>query len=187
MRAIPGLAAFLAFAGGPAWVRQSSPVPESLRGLGAVNARVAWASGARGTVLRTSDGGSNWQLRPVPAAGELDFRDLHAFDSNNAVVLSSGPGPLSRVYRTADGGARWTLALRNREESGFFDAIAFWDSSRGLLLGDSVDGRFVLLRTEDGGSKWRRVSPDGMPLARAGEGAFAASGACLAVAQAGRA
>jgi photosystem II stability/assembly factor-like uncharacterized protein len=165
------------------WVPQNSGTTASLRGLSAVDSKVVWASGQKGTYLRTTDGGTTWVARTVPGAESLDFRDVQAFDADAAVLMSSGPGRESRVYRTADAGAHWTLVLQNEDDKGFFDAIAFWDSRRGLLVGDPVDGRFVVFYTEDGGANWKRA---GSPPAHEGEGAFAASGTCLAVGPDGR-
>ena len=51
----------------------------------------------------------------------------------------------------------------------------------GSPLGDPIDGRFTILTTDDGGANWKPSSPEGMPPALAGEGAFAASGTCLVV------
>ncbi len=162
----------------------SSGTTSSLRGLSAVNDRVAWASGASGTVLRTVDGGATWKRIPAPDSADLDFRDVHAFSEDSAILMSAGPGPLSRIYTTSDGGAHWKLTLKNEDEKGFFDAIAFWDRKRGLLAGDAVNGRMTLLRTEDGGASWK---PAVMPVALEGEGAYAASGTCVTVGRNGRA
>ena len=155
---------------------QSSGVEASLRGVSAVSAKVAWASGAGGTVLRTVDGGEHWSKVDVPGAAELDFRDVHAFSDHVAVIMSAGPGDKSRVYRTVDGGRHWTQVLQNRDEKGFFDSIAFADASSGALVGDPVDGHFVVYTTSDGGATWRRVKT---PAALEGEGAFAASGTSI--------
>jgi photosystem II stability/assembly factor-like uncharacterized protein len=169
------------------WPVQSSGSISSLRGISAVDEQVAWASGARGTVLRTLDGGNTWTARPVPDAGTLDFRDIEAFDRDRAIIMSAGPGALSRTYETNDGGEHWTLLFQNRQEKGFFDAIAFWNRKQGLILGDAVDGRMVVLRTSDGGANWQPVDPKDMPAAQEGEGAFAASGTALVVRPGGRA
>jgi photosystem II stability/assembly factor-like uncharacterized protein len=148
----------------------------SLRGLSALDSKVAWASGSRGTVLRTIDGGETWEMKTIEPG--LDFRDVEAWSTTGAVIMSSGPGKASRIYTTRDGGTNWTLRLENTDLAGFFDAIAFWDQKRGLLLGDPVDGRFTVMRTSDAGESWERLTG---PEAREGEAAFAASGTCLAV------
>jgi photosystem II stability/assembly factor-like uncharacterized protein len=161
----------------PALALQRSGVAVRLRGLSAVDAQVAWASGRNGTVLRTVDGGAHWQQRPVPGAQQLDFRDIQAFDADTALALSIGPGESSRIYRTGDGGATWTQVLRNRDARGFFDCMAF-DGQRGWLLGDPVDGRFQLFSTGDGGRSW--IMQGDAPPALPDEAAYAASGTCIA-------
>jgi photosystem II stability/assembly factor-like uncharacterized protein len=163
------------------WTPQASGTTARLRGLSVVSEKVAWASGSRGTVVCTVDAGATWQTRAVPGASNLDFRDIQAVDDRTVYLLSIGEGELSRVYKTTDAGATWELMYTNRDPKGFLDAIAFWDADHGIALGDPVDGRFAILTTDDGGKTWNQPPLDGMPAALAGEGAFAASGTCLAV------
>ena len=158
---------------------QESGVEVRLRGISAVDADTAWASGREGTVLRTTDAGAHWQVIKVPGAEALDFRDVEGFDADSAVVLSIGPGDASRVYRTDDGGQSWTLALQNHDERAFFDCMAF-DGARGWMLGDPVDGHFQVYATRDSGRTWSLVEPTHGRLALPDEAAFAASGTCIA-------
>ena len=160
------------------WTPQQSAVTASLRGVSAVDDRIVWASGARGTYLLTTDGGATWSAGQVPGAGALDFRDVHGVDAQTACLLSIGEGGNSRVYKTTDGGATWTLQLTNPDANGFFDQMAFWDARHGVLMGDPVDGAFVVYTTTDGGSNWVRRK---LPPARPDEGAFAASGTGITV------
>ena len=154
-----------------------SGVDARLRGVSAVDARVAWASGSKGTVLRTTDGGAHWQRLTVPDADKLDFRDVEGFDASNAVIMAAGPGVQSRVFRTRDGGATWTQTLDTSSEKAFFDCMAF-DGKRGWLLGDPVGDRYQLYTTADGGEHW--TLDDNGPPALKDEAAFAASGTCIA-------
>ena len=160
------------------WRAQTSPAAVELRGLAVVSDRVAWASGAKGTVIRTIDG-ETWKLIPVAGAEALDFRDIEAWDENTAIAMSIGPGAASNVYKTTDGGATWRRVFANAEPSGFWDAITFWDRSHGALFGDPVRGRFQVFTTSDGGESWKPVPEAGLPMALENEGAFAASGSCL--------
>jgi photosystem II stability/assembly factor-like uncharacterized protein len=174
-------ALILWFALGPALAQvdvtpQHSGVEVSLRGIAAVNAQVAWASGEKSTVLRTIDGGRHWQRVQAPGDGALDFRDVEAFDANTALIMSIGKGDASRVYRTHDGGAHWTQVLRNHAVDGFFDCMTF-AGQRGWLMGDPVDGRFQVYATTDQGRSWHPVQG---PKADTDESAFAASGTCIA-------
>ena len=163
------------------YVVQNSGTAENLRGVSAVSSKVAWASGTHGTYLRTLDGGNSWQAAQVPRAEGLDFRDVEAFSADAAYLLSAGPGEQSQIYKTTDGGKHWTLQFTNRDAKGFFDCMAFWDRAHGIALGDPIDGKFELITTDDGGKHWKQISPGRIPAAVEGEGAFAASGTCIAV------
>jgi photosystem II stability/assembly factor-like uncharacterized protein len=163
-----------------AWRVETSGATAELRGLSVVSDTVAWASGAKGTVLRTIDG-AHWQAMHVADADALDFRDIHAIDARTALVMSAGPGAQSRVYRTGDGGATWRLLATNQFAEGFWDAMAFWDADNGILFGDPVAGRFQAYVTADGGATWRQLDGKGLDALEK-EGAFAASGTCLSVA-----
>jgi len=160
-------------------VPQVSGVEVRLRGISAVDASVAWASGREGMVLRTVDGGAHWQAMRVPGAAALDFRDIEAFDADTAVVLAIGPGDASRVYRTSDGGRRWTQALRNADPRAFLDCMAF-DGERGWILGDPVEGRFQVYASTDAGRSWTLQDSALMADSLPAEAAFAASGTCIA-------
>ena len=139
---------------------------------------MAWASGSLGTVLRTVNRGATWQSVGPPDTAALQFRDIEAFDADNAAILAIGPGTDSRVYVTSDAGQHWALTFTNDDPNAFYDCMTFFDRRHGLALSDPVDGRFRLIETSDGGHSWRVVAAD-MPPALAGEFAFAASGQCL--------
>jgi photosystem II stability/assembly factor-like uncharacterized protein len=155
---------------------------EDLRGVSAVSSLIAWASGTHGTYLRTLDGGATWKAARVPGAEALDFRDVKAIGADQAYLMSAGPGNRSRIFHTSDGGDSWTQQLVNPDLTGFFDCMAFWDAGHGIALGDPVDGHFVIFTTSDSGAHWARLPSQNMPEAIPGEGAFAASGTCIAVA-----
>lgn len=164
----------------PSWTVQTSGVTARLRGVSAVNARVAWASGSGSTVLRTEDGGASWKTLAV-TSDAVDFRDIDAIDEKTAYVLSIGNGDASRIYKTTDGGKNWTLQFRNTDPKRFLDAMSFWDADHGIVIGDSIDCHFDILLTGNGGGTWTRVPPDTLPPALENEGAFAASGTNIAV------
>jgi photosystem II stability/assembly factor-like uncharacterized protein len=164
----------------PQWEMQNSGVDVRLRGVSAVSERVAWASGAGETVLRTVDGGQTWQKLTV-TTDELDFRDVDAVDAQTAYVLAIGNGPASRIYKTTDGGKTWTLQFKNEDQKAFLDAMSFWDANHGIVFGDSVDGKLYIMTTADGGRVWSRVPTANLPPALQNEGAFAASGTNIAV------
>jgi photosystem II stability/assembly factor-like uncharacterized protein len=164
----------------PQWTLQTSGMTARLRGVSAVNERVAWASGSGSTVLRTDDGGATWKKITV-TPDVVDFRDIDAIDEKTAYVLSIGNGAASRIYKTTDAGASWALQFRNDDPKAFLDAMSFWDADHGVVIGDSVDLKFYILTTANGGRDWTRVATDKLPPSLPNEGAFAASGTNIAI------
>lgn len=158
---------------------QSSGTTVRLQAISVVSPSVAWASGTGGTFVLTLNGGKTWLTGKVVGADSLEFRDIHAVDARTAYLLSSGNGPKSRIYKTTDGGVNWQIQFINKEPEAFYDCFAFWDRESGLAFSDNVKGVFPMLRTTDGGQRWEDVSNG--PAATRGEGAFAASGTCVAV------
>ena len=167
------------------WIPQTSGSTVELRGVAVRDGLNAWATGADGTVLRSIDGRS-WQRITVSGGEKLDFRDVEVLSSGAVILMSAGPGDLSRIYRSTDGGKTWTLVHTNPDKDGFYDAIAFWDDKSGVVLGDPVNKYFVTRLTTDGGVTWAAPPPGAMSEAFPGEGAFAASGTCLTVRKGGK-
>ena len=168
--------AALSFAQQPHWKNFQAPVMASLRGVSPISDQICWASGSRGTWLRTEDGGKSWHTGTVLGLDTVDFRSIHAFDSQTAVLASAGQPAV--IYRTVDGGNSWQKVHQEGKEA-FFDAIQFVDEQRGYVLGDPIGGKWMVLETIDGGISWQSLSS--LPDAVDGEAAFAASSSSLVV------
>ncbi|HZZ37483.1 MAG TPA: hypothetical protein VFE06_00020, partial [Acidobacteriaceae bacterium] len=177
------------------WVMERSGTTAGLRGIHAVGGGVAWASGTNGTVLRTEDGGYEWQSCAMPPGAEkLDFRGIWAWDDNTAIVMSSGTGDASRLYKTTDGCSHWKLLFTNPDKEGFYDALLFVNRDYGLVLGDPAGGdtrgpvAFRIRLTNDGGETWIPVGDPELPhpsvnlTPLSGEAFFAASNSSMTVA-----
>ena len=141
---------------------------------------IVWASGSNGVILQSSQTGDAWVQLHVNGGEILDFRSIHAFDDKTAYVMSSGEDEKSRIYKTADGGQTWTLQFTGARPAFFLDALVCDSPVHCLALSDPVDGRFVIMATFDG-ENWRPLAEHTMPPALQDEGAFAASGSCLAI------
>lgn len=145
----------------------------SLRGLSVVTDQVIWVSGSKGTVGRSLDGGSTWEWTTVPEYESRDFRDIEAFNTNEAVIIAIAHP--AHILRTSDGGKSWKLVYENNRKEMFLDAMDFSGDQHGIVVGDPVDGRLFVARTSDGGKTWLEGN-ERFTTADSTEGCFAASG-----------
>ena len=145
----------------------------SKRGLFAVNQNVIWTSGTAGTILSTSNN-KDWNKFVDTALVTLDFRDIHAFNEKEAVIMSSGDG--CEMYKTIDGGKSWVKVYENKQVGIFFDGMDFWDHNSGIAFSDPIDNRIYMITTTDGGSSWSKLNSKILPKTLAKEAGFAASG-----------
>lgn len=158
--------------------RLNSPTESLLQAISIVDENTVWISGHNASFVRSIDQGSSWDLFQHPTGDTLQFRDLHAFDDSKVILMSAGPGPLSRIFtfQTPD---FWQENFVMSDSLGFLDCIDFWDDKRGIAYGDAIDGFPYILLTKDGGYTWFRSDTTQMPKAGRGEGGFAASGTCV--------
>ena len=160
-------------------VTLDSRVESSFRGLSVVNQKVVWVSGTGGTVLRTIDGGKNWENISVPNMEKIDFRDVEGFNKNTAIVM--GIASPARFYKTTDGGQNWKLVYFDDREGVFFDGMSFWNKNDGIAFSDPMDDQHLLIRTTDGGNTWHEIPKEGFPHKLNPEFGFAASGTGIPV------
>lgn len=146
----------------------------SIRGLSVVNKKISWISGNKGTVGRSIDGGNKWEYFTVKGFEDRDFRDIEAFDRDNAVIIAVAEPAI--ILRTSDGGKSWSTTYNNPSKGMFLDALEFWNEQSGIVLGDPIDGKFFIARSFDGGRSWQEVPQANLPVADSGEACFAASG-----------
>jgi photosystem II stability/assembly factor-like uncharacterized protein len=163
------------------WTVVPSGVDANLRGVAVVVHRsgtIVWATGSKGTVLQSTDGGQTWTPAHIEGAEALDFRGVQTFDGKTVYVMTSGEGEKSRIYKTANGGSTWDVVVTDKRKAFFLDALVCADEKRCFALSDPVGGKFLLIATIDG-MHWSALPQEHMPAALPGEGAFAASNSSL--------
>jgi photosystem II stability/assembly factor-like uncharacterized protein len=152
---------------GLTWVQQTTPFFSSGGDLSAMDSLRAWAVGYilegfpnsyyASRLLRTSDGGANWEEVDLPplAYYALDAdRDARVsmVDQNHGCVLSESS---AAVKCTSDG---WSTHTSHSLGCWGLD-IAMWDQGRGwTLCYDLVEDVFEVWRTTDGGQSWMLTS-----------------------------
>ena len=158
------------------FVEVNTPGKSSLRAICAVNEHVVWTSGSQGKVYLSLDGGRNWDQRSIPECEDTEFRSLHAWDAEHALVFDVSPK--GRGFLTTDGGETWELVYKSPMEGAFFNSLKFANDNQGLAISDPIDEKVFVIKTEDGGGNWNRLAK--LPLAVKGEINFAASNTCIA-------
>lgn len=155
----------------------NSTTNTSIRGLSVVSDSVAWVSGSNGFIGKTTNGGLKWSWAKPKGYETLDFRDIEAFDENNAVIVNAGSP--AYIFRTADGGKSWKETYKNPDSAIFLDGMDFWDEKHGIIFGDPIQNKMQLLLTDDGGLTWKDISANLTIEMAKGEAAFAASGTSI--------
>jgi hypothetical protein len=149
----------------------------SLRGLSVVNDQIIWASGNKGSLAKSTNGGKSFRWITIPGFENRDFRDIEAFDSSKAIVIAvDSPGI---ILKTTDGGQTWNQVYANHSKGIFLDAIHFRNEQEGMVVGDPINGLILALITTDGGNNWREVQNRSLLTTAPGEAFFAASGTNL--------
>ncbi|RYD80172.1 MAG: oxidoreductase [Sphingobacteriales bacterium] len=149
----------------------------SLRGLSVVSDKVTWVSGSNGSVGRTTDGGANWTWLKPNGYEKLDFRDIEAFNENEAIIVNAGSP--AYILKTTDGGRSWKETYKNVDTAIFLDGLGFWDKHRAIVFGDPIKNKMQLLKTVNGGESWVDISPNLKIQLAKGEAGFAASGTTI--------
>lgn len=146
----------------------------SLRGLSVATDSIVWASGSKGTVMRSIDGGQSFERLQIAGYGERDFRDIEAFDENRALIMAVDEPAI--MLKTNDGGRSWRKVFEDTTRGMFLDAM-FFSADTGIVIGDPVNGKFFIAQTFDEGDSWKTISiRNQFTVPMPGEAFFAASG-----------
>ena len=163
-----------------------TPTESLLQAISIVDQNTIWISGHDASFIRTTNGGQSWDLFKHPTIDSLQFRDIYAFGTNKAVLMSAGTGSMSKIL-TFSNDSIWEENFVMNDSLGFMDCIDFWDAERGIAFGDAIDDYPYILLTNNGGQTWERAPTKNMPKAGKGEGGFAASGTCVTTGERGKA
>ena len=129
------------------WLQQASGTAADLYGLEFLDTEHGWASGAGGTILRTTDGGATWSPQASGSGDillDIDFAEL-------SWGLCVGTG--GSILRTTNGGGEWIIV-----QDGFIGTYHGVD-----MVGDAVTGYAVgvngifqpiVAKTINGGVDW---------------------------------
>ncbi len=151
----------------------------SIRALSIPNENTIWASGSKGSIALSEDGGKNFTWKLIQGYENRDFRSLHAWNKLEAIVAAIAAPAI--VLKTKDGGESWYKVYENTDTLMFLDAIHFKDSLNGTIVGDPINQKIFLLTTEDKGEHWQEAASTYFKSAlKEGEAFFASSNSNIA-------
>lgn len=145
--------------GGSSWTPHADSVlgNYNMLTIAAWDASNIWAVGNGFTIIKTTDGGANWEIvTPDSLQGSPnDANGLTLLSADDAwVVLDYG-----NIWRTTDGGDNWTIQTVPTEVDGyFFFRICALDVNTAWATGASPAGspEGVIIHTSNGGNTWTR-------------------------------
>lgn len=125
------------------WTQLNSPTTKTLNAVSFFNARLGYAVGANGTVLRTKDGGDSWSIMASPDTANLT--SVVVIDSTVLLVTTGNTNGNSAVYKSTTSGSTWHKVLH--------DNLPFYATQThdGKLFAMSV----YLYSSNDGGETWK--------------------------------
>lgn len=135
--------------GGVTFTAQDSGNSNNLFGVSFADSKNGWVVGDKGTILRTKNGGGNWDdiTQNNPDRGH-DLGDVVFVDAMNGWAVGAG----GTILHTTDGGDSWELQKSSLPVATAppLLAVAFPD----LMTGYAVGFEGTILATKDGGKLW---------------------------------
>lgn len=136
---------------GASWQQAQVPTRAALTGVFFYDQNLGWAVGHDSVILRTTDGGSTWELVNWAPEEEAPFFDVWFSDAEHGLAI----GAYGTCFATSDGGQTW-------------DFVSVDDTDWHLhKIARAEDGRLYIAaeagyayRSEDGGETWEELPSD---------------------------
>jgi len=136
------------------WVQQTSGVVSNLQGVSFVNTTSGFVCGTNNTVLKTTNGGTNWSTVTTATIGTpLNFKDVCFTNATTGWLLAD----FGVVLKTTDAGLTWSPCnTSNLTPGGTWDKMHFADLNNGFITG-IANFSVLVAKTSDGGATWSNV------------------------------
>ena len=152
-----------------------TPSPYTIADIAWASVYVVYTAGESGTVMRSSDAGSTWQVFDRIDGVGFPLLAIAAVDEHTVLAAGYGEDPVNRkenfVLRSADSGFTWTRIPLGTHA--IVNDIAVTESGDILVAGDIG----CLKRSTDAGLTWQDVDPsigESLTGISLGEGGFGA-------------
>jgi photosystem II stability/assembly factor-like uncharacterized protein len=131
--------------GGGSWQQAEVPARSTLTAVAFSGRDLGWAVGHDAVILRTSDGGTTWELVNWAPEDESPLLDVWFADADNGFAV----GAYGSFYVTADGGETWSFEAISEDD---FHLNHIAESATGRLYIAAEAG--MIYRSDDGGESW---------------------------------
>ena len=133
---------------GESWRQIDVPTRMMLTGVAFVSNDVGVAVGHDSVILRTTDGGSTWNVVYSAPEDEAPFFDVWFADAENGVAI----GAYGSHYRTTDGGLTWEFEPLG-DTDWHLHEVARADNGKLYLAAEAG----FAYRSDDGGATWTEL------------------------------
>lgn len=135
------------------WVVQNSNTNQRLLTIYFLNENLGWAGGDEGCILKTTDGGANWNYFSLGT--KYTVHAVYFVDSLKgwAAIYSFNPNKMGYIIATSDGGENWYFQYYANGYT--LHNIYFYNQYFGWALGSNG----IFLRTINGGASWQVSYP----------------------------
>ncbi len=146
---------------GDTWRQATVPTRATLTGVWFHDRQLGWAVGHDAVILRTRDGGENWQRLHHAPEQERPLLDVWFADADRGFAI----GAYGYFLATADGGDTWEDRLIvTEDESAEVDAYDLGGDFHLNRIARSASGRLyiaaeagTIYRSDDNGETWRTL------------------------------
>jgi photosystem II stability/assembly factor-like uncharacterized protein len=132
------------------WVQQNAPTTSALLRVSFLNRYTGWACGLNGAMLKTTNGGNNWDIQTTNIVGK-ELRNVNVIDSN---ILYS-VGFFETIIKTTNGGQNWNIIRDGQIGNGnSYWSSYFINQNTGWICGSGS----LIFKTTNGGITFDSVS-----------------------------
>jgi len=131
------------------WFGLNTGTTQNLNAIYFIDAETGFACGAAGTIIKTTNGGTNWSV--LISGSSAEIRSIHFFNSTTGILC----GYTGTILRTTDGGANWNVI--NSGTTTQLLGISFIDNLSGICVGNSG----TTLYSTNSGMNWLVGQPTG--------------------------
>ena len=125
------------------WIPLNTGVSQDLKCLHFLDSQIGFAAGENGTIIKTQDGGANWDSLITNATAT--FRTIFFLDQN----LGWAAGDNGTIIKTTDGGTNWNTQLSG-SSSFTITNIYFSDANNGIFTASGP----TIKKSTNGGTLW---------------------------------